>query len=149
MTFDPTVVIWHKCHVSGVLMTKSGWNRSKHVKAISLRSVARRKKERKKEETSKIQDPAGASGRVIIIIIISGIYKAHLISQLTSQCASLLLRYQENRHNHFASTGEQLARCMPYRHLDCNTFPRTIPPWYAQVNETNESKVPWPSTQHA
>ena len=45
-------------------MTKSGWNRSKHVKAISLRSVARRKKERKKEETSKIQDPAGASGRV-------------------------------------------------------------------------------------
>ena len=48
-------------------MTKSGWNRSKHVKAISLRSVARRKKERKKEETSKIQDPAGGSGRVILI----------------------------------------------------------------------------------
>ena len=45
-------------------MTKSGWNRSKYVEAISLRSVARRKKERKKEETSKIQDPAGASGRV-------------------------------------------------------------------------------------
>ena len=40
-------------------MTKSGWNRSKHVEAISLRSVARRKKERKKEETSKIQYPAG------------------------------------------------------------------------------------------
>ena len=45
-------------------MTKSGWNRSKHVEAISLRSVARRKKERKKEETSKIQYPAGVSGRV-------------------------------------------------------------------------------------
>ena len=46
MTFDPTVVVWHKCHVSVVLMTKSGWNRSKHVKAVSLRSVARRKKEK-------------------------------------------------------------------------------------------------------
>ena len=46
-------------------MTKSGWNRSKHVEAIGLRSVARRKKERKKEETSKIQYPAGVSGRVI------------------------------------------------------------------------------------
>ena len=49
-------------------MTKSGWNRSKHVEAISLRSVARRKKERKKEETSKIQYPAGVSGRVKIKI---------------------------------------------------------------------------------
>ena len=58
----------------------------------------------------------------IIIIIISGIYKAHLISQRTSQCASLLLRYQENHHNHFASTREQLAKCMPHRHLDCNIF---------------------------
>ena len=46
-------------------MTKSGWNRSKHVEAIGLRSVARRKKERKKEETSKIQDPVGYSDRVI------------------------------------------------------------------------------------
>ena len=46
---------------------------------------------------------------IIIIIVISGIYKAHLISQRTSQCASLLLQYQENRHNHFASTREQLA----------------------------------------
>ena len=49
-------------------MTKSGWSRSKHVKAISLWSVARRKKEekkeRKKEETSKIQDPVGYSDRV-------------------------------------------------------------------------------------
>ena len=65
VTFDPTVVIWHKCHVSQVLMTKSGWNRSKYVEAIGLRSVARRKKERKKEETSKIQYPAGVSGRVM------------------------------------------------------------------------------------
>ena len=65
---------------------------------------------------------------MIIIIIISGIYKAHLISQRTSQCASLLLGYQENRHNHFASNREQLAKCMPYRHLDCNIFPRMIPP---------------------
>ena len=47
-------------------MTKSGWNRSQHVEAIGLRSVARRKKERKKEETSKIQYPAGVSGRVKI-----------------------------------------------------------------------------------
>ena len=51
--------------MSGVLMTKSGWNQSQHVEAIGLRSVARRKKERKKEETSKIQYPAGVSGRVI------------------------------------------------------------------------------------
>ena len=51
-------------------MTKSGWNRSKYVEAISLRSVARRKKERKKEETSKIQDPAGASGRVKTVLSI-------------------------------------------------------------------------------
>ena len=50
VTFDSTVVIWHKCHVSGVLMKKSGWNRSKHVEAISLRSVARRKKERRKKK---------------------------------------------------------------------------------------------------
>ena len=42
----PTMVIWHKCHSSGVLMIKSGWNRSKHVEAISLRSVASRKKNR-------------------------------------------------------------------------------------------------------
>ena len=62
-------------------MTKSGWNRSKHVEAISLRSVARRKKERKKEETSKIQYPAGVSGRVIRNILpilnsaLSAVYK--------------------------------------------------------------------------
>ena len=54
---------------------------------------------------------------IVITIIISGIYKAHLISQRTSQCASLLLRYQENRHNHFASTRLQLAKRMPYRHF--------------------------------
>ena len=83
------------------------------------------------------------------MIIISRIYKAHLISQRTSQCASLLSRYQENRHNHFASTREQLAKCMPYLHLDSNIFPRTMPPWCAQVNETNENKVPCLNTQHA
>ena len=85
-----------------------------------------------------------------IIIIISSIYKAHYISQRTSQSPSLLLWYQENRHNHFASTREQLAiKCMSYRHLHCNIFLRMIPPWFAQVNKTNESKVPCPSTRHA
>ena len=74
----------------------------------------------------------------------SSIYKAHLILQRTSQCASLLLQCQENRHNHFASNWEQLAKCMPYQHLDCNIFPRMISPWCAQVNETTS-----PSTQHA
>ena len=65
-------------------MTKSGWNRSKYVEAISLRSVARRKKERKKEETSKIQDPAGASGRVtkqksmISILAVQSIFAGYL-----------------------------------------------------------------------
>ena len=49
MTFDPNLIIWHKCHGSGVLVTKFGWNWSRHVKDISLGSVARRKKERKKE----------------------------------------------------------------------------------------------------
>ena len=38
------------------------------------------------------------------MIMISGIYKVHLISHQTSQCANLLLWYQENRHNHFGST---------------------------------------------
>ena len=51
-------------------MTKFGGNRSGHVEAISLGSVARRrkkkkKKKKKKKETSKIQYPAGYSGRVI------------------------------------------------------------------------------------
>ena len=50
-------------------MTKFGGNRSGHVEAISLGSVARRrkkkkKKKKKKKETSKIQYPAGYSGRV-------------------------------------------------------------------------------------
>ena len=47
-------------------MTKFGGNRSWHVEAISLGSVARRrkKKKKKKKETSKIQYPAGYSGRV-------------------------------------------------------------------------------------
>ena len=44
-------------------MTKFGGNRSEHVEAISLGSVARRRK-KKKKETSKIQYPAGYSGRV-------------------------------------------------------------------------------------
>ena len=44
-------------------MTKFGGNRSGHVEAISLGSVARRRK-KKKKETSKIQYPAGYSGRV-------------------------------------------------------------------------------------
>ena len=48
-------------------MTKFGGNRPGHVEAISLGSVARRrkkKKKKKKKETSKIQYPAGYSGRV-------------------------------------------------------------------------------------
>ena len=47
-------------------MTKFGGNRLGHVEAISLGSVARRrkKKKKKKKETSKIQYPAGYSGRV-------------------------------------------------------------------------------------
>ena len=64
MTFDPILVIGHKCHGSGVLVTKFGGNRSWHVEAISLGSVARRRKKKKKKETSKIQYPAGYSGRV-------------------------------------------------------------------------------------
>ena len=54
VTFDTTLVIWHKCYVSGALVTKFGWNRSMHVEAISLRSVARRrKKERRHEKDSR------------------------------------------------------------------------------------------------
>ena len=56
MTFDPKLVVWQVGAGSGVLVTKSGWNRSRHDWDISLRSVARRrrrrrrkKKERKKE----------------------------------------------------------------------------------------------------
>ena len=45
-------------------MTKFGGNRLGHVEAISLGSVARRRKKKKKKETSKIQYPAGYSGRV-------------------------------------------------------------------------------------
>ena len=45
-------------------MTKFGGNRPGHVEAISLGSVARRRKKKKKKETSKIQYPAGYSGRV-------------------------------------------------------------------------------------
>ena len=49
--YSQNIKIFHKCHVSGVLMTKSGWNWSKHVEAIiSLRSVARRKKGRRKKK---------------------------------------------------------------------------------------------------
>ena len=59
VTFDPTMVIWYKCHVSGVLVTKFGWNRSRHVEAISLRSVARRKKEELDMLPSQTAYPAG------------------------------------------------------------------------------------------
>ena len=50
-------------------MTKFGGNRSGHVEAISLGSVARRRKKKKKKETSKIQYPAGYSGRVITVSV--------------------------------------------------------------------------------
>ena len=90
------------------------------------------------------------------IIIISSIYKAHLISQRTSQCASLLLRYQENCYNQFASTREQLAKCMPFWYLHCNISNKWYLPdalrWMRQMrvkclaqahNTRNQSVVTW------
>ena len=89
-----------------------------------------------KQVQSKIIIAANSVVEIIMIkIMISGIYVAHLISHRTFQCVSLLLRYQENHHNHFTSTRLQLAKCEPYWHLDCNIFPRPIPPLYTQVNE--------------
>ena len=50
-----------------VLVMKFGGNRLGHVEAISLGQCCQKKKKKKKKETSKIQYPAGYSGRVIDI----------------------------------------------------------------------------------
>ena len=44
VTFDPNLVMWHKWGGQPVLVTKSGQNRSSHVRDISPRSVDRRRK---------------------------------------------------------------------------------------------------------
>ena len=49
MTFDPNLVMWHKWGGQPVLVTKSGQNRSGHVRDISQRSVDRRRKKKKKK----------------------------------------------------------------------------------------------------
>ena len=58
MTFDAMLVMWHVAVLEGVVVTKYGQNRFRHVGVISWKLW------QKKKETGQIQDPAAASGRV-------------------------------------------------------------------------------------